>query len=108
MQGSCIRTDSDARITPSIGQLRAWRTGKQQIGPSHMEEAVQKRVTCEAAAIALMKEKTSIIKRPLNEDGDKVIALGLKKRNTRRCSSKHSADSKQLVTANLDTHNLTL
>jgi arsenate reductase (glutaredoxin) len=41
-----------------------------------LDEAVQKKVTSETAAIALMKEKTSVIKRPLIEDGEKVVALG--------------------------------
>lgn len=41
-----------------------------------LDEAVQKKVTSEVAAISLMKEKTSVIKRPLIEDGEKVIALG--------------------------------
>lgn len=36
----------------------------------------QQNVRDEDAAIALMKEKTSVIKRPLIEAGDKVIALG--------------------------------
>jgi arsenate reductase-like glutaredoxin family protein len=33
-------------------------------------------VTNEAGAIALMKEKTSVIKRPLIEHDNKVLALG--------------------------------
>jgi len=41
-----------------------------------LEEAVQKKVTNESAAIALMKEKTSVIKRPLIEENGKVVALG--------------------------------
>jgi arsenate reductase (glutaredoxin) len=39
-----------------------------------LDEAEQKKVTNEKAAIALM-EKTSVIKRPLIEDGDKVLLL---------------------------------
>lgn len=41
-----------------------------------LDEAVQKKVTSETAAIALMQEKTSVIKRPLIEDKGKVLALG--------------------------------
>jgi arsenate reductase len=41
-----------------------------------LDAATQAKVTNEAAAIALMKEKTSVIKRPLIEQGDRVIALG--------------------------------
>ncbi len=39
-------------------------------------EAVQQKVTSEKAAIAVMKEKTSIIKRPLIEDNDQVMVVG--------------------------------
>src|SRR6478609_7447885 len=41
-----------------------------------LDEAVQKKVANEKSAIALMMEKTSVIKRPLIEDGDKVLLLG--------------------------------
>lgn len=41
-----------------------------------LDKAVQAKVTGETSAIALMREKTSVIKRPLIEDGDKVVALG--------------------------------
>jgi len=41
-----------------------------------LEEAVQKRITNEPAAINLMREKTSVIKRPLIERDGKVMALG--------------------------------
>jgi len=41
-----------------------------------LDEAVQKKVTSESAAIALMKAKTSVIKRPLIEENGKVVALG--------------------------------
>lgn len=41
-----------------------------------LDEAVQKKITNEPAAITLMKEKTSVIKRPLIEENGKVIALG--------------------------------
>jgi len=41
-----------------------------------LDEAVQKNVTNEKSAIALMREKTSVIKRPLIEKDGKVLALG--------------------------------
>ena len=41
-----------------------------------LDEAVQKKITSESAAIALMKDKTSVIKRPLIEENGKVLALG--------------------------------
>jgi Spx/MgsR family transcriptional regulator len=41
-----------------------------------LDEETQHKVTSESSAIALMKEKTSIIKRPLIEKDGEVIALG--------------------------------
>ncbi len=41
-----------------------------------LDEAVLAKVTNEKAAIALMLEKTSVIKRPLIEENSKVILLG--------------------------------
>jgi Spx/MgsR family transcriptional regulator len=41
-----------------------------------LEESVQKKITDEKSAIALMLEKTSVIKRPLIEEKNKVLALG--------------------------------
>jgi Spx/MgsR family transcriptional regulator len=41
-----------------------------------LEEDVQKKVVNEKSAIALMIEKTSVIKRPLVEINNKVILLG--------------------------------
>jgi arsenate reductase len=41
-----------------------------------LDEKTQAAITNEAKAIALMMEKTSVIKRPLIEDGDKVVTLG--------------------------------
>ena len=41
-----------------------------------LDEATQQKVANEKAAIALMLEKTSVIKRPLIEKNGKVIALG--------------------------------
>lgn len=41
-----------------------------------LDEPTQKKVTSEKAAIALMLEKTSVIKRPLIEENGKVVLLG--------------------------------
>jgi Spx/MgsR family transcriptional regulator len=41
-----------------------------------LDDDVKARVANQASAIALMKEKTSVIKRPLLERDGKVIALG--------------------------------
>lgn len=41
-----------------------------------LDESVQKKITTEKAAIALMIEKNSVIKRPLIEEKGKVIVLG--------------------------------
>ena len=41
-----------------------------------LDEATQQKITSEKAAIALMLDKMSVIKRPLVEDSGKVIALG--------------------------------
>src|SRR5687767_2595368 len=41
-----------------------------------LDEATQAKIKSEAAAIALMKEKTSVIKRPLIEKDGKVVVLG--------------------------------
>ncbi len=41
-----------------------------------LEDAVQEKVTNEKSAIALMIDKTSVIKRPLIEEKGKVILLG--------------------------------
>ncbi len=41
-----------------------------------LDEKIQNRVTNEKAAIALMMEKSSVIKRPLIENNGKVLLLG--------------------------------
>ncbi|AYD46715.1 ArsC family reductase [Arachidicoccus soli] len=41
-----------------------------------LDDATKNKVTSETKAIELMMEKTSVIKRPLIENGTKVIALG--------------------------------
>lgn len=44
-------------------------------------ETVQSKITTEKSAIALMIEKTSVIKRPLLEKNGKVISLGFDESN---------------------------
>lgn len=46
-----------------------------------LDEATQKKVTNEKAAIDLMIEKTSVIKRPLIEENGVVVALGFDEAN---------------------------
>jgi len=46
-----------------------------------LDESVQATVTNEKAAIALMQEKTSVIKRPLIEEKGKVLTLGFDESN---------------------------
>jgi len=41
-----------------------------------LDEKEQNKITNASAAIALIKEKTSVIKRPLIEENGKVLALG--------------------------------
>lgn len=41
-----------------------------------LDDAIQTSIINEKSAIALMKEKTSVIKRPLIEKNGKVVALG--------------------------------
>lgn len=41
-----------------------------------LEDDVKEKITTQAAAISLMREKTSVIKRPLIEQDGKVLALG--------------------------------
>jgi arsenate reductase len=41
-----------------------------------LDDATKEQITNETAAIALMQEKTSVIKRPLLEENGKVITLG--------------------------------
>lgn len=49
-----------------------------------LDEAVQRKITNEKAAIALMMEKTSVIKRPLIEKDGKVLALGFDEEDYQR------------------------
>lgn len=45
-----------------------------------LDDPIQTSITNEKSAIALMKEKTSVIKRPLIEKNGKVVALGFDKK----------------------------
>jgi arsenate reductase (glutaredoxin) len=69
-------------ITPA--RLEAW---SKQVGWENLvnkrgttwrqlDEIEQKKITGERTAIALMMEKNSVIKRPLIEEGGKIILLG--------------------------------
>ena len=49
-----------------------------------LDEAVQLKVINESAAIALMKDKTSVIKRPLIENNGKVVLLGFEEDQYRK------------------------
>jgi Spx/MgsR family transcriptional regulator len=49
-----------------------------------LDEATQTKVRDERSAIELMKEKTSVIKRPLIEANDKVLALGFDETNYKK------------------------
>ncbi len=60
-----------------IGQV-GWESLVNKRGTTwrQLDEATQKKITNEKAAIELMIEKTSVIKRPLIEDKGKVVVLG--------------------------------
>jgi len=49
-----------------------------------LDDETQSRITSEKEAIALMKEKTSVIKRPLIEDNGKVLTLGFDEETFRK------------------------
>jgi len=68
---------TDAKLKDWIKQV-GWESLVNKRGTTwkQLDESVKDAVTNQAAAIALMKEKTSVIKRPLIEVDGKVIALG--------------------------------
>jgi arsenate reductase len=68
---------TEARLTAWCGQV-CWESLVNKRGTTwrQLEEAAQKKVINEKSAIALMKEKTSVIKRPLIERNGKVLLLG--------------------------------
>ena len=67
-----------------VAQLKNWSkqvgweslVNKKGMTWRQLDEDVQRRITNEKNAIALMMEKNSIIKRPLVEKDGKVVALG--------------------------------
>jgi Spx/MgsR family transcriptional regulator len=68
---------SDAKLKSWSKQV-GWESLVNKRGTTwrQLDPSVQEKTTSETAAIALMKEKTSVIKRPLIEKNEKVIALG--------------------------------
>lgn len=73
-------------------KLRAWAkqvgweklVNKKGATWRQLDEQTQLRVINEEAAIALMKEKTSVIKRPLIEVNDKIVTLGFEENEYER------------------------
>lgn len=68
---------TDSKLKEWIKQV-GWESLVNKRGTTwrQLDEKVQLAVKDEKSAIALMKEKTSVIKRPLIEINGKVIALG--------------------------------
>ena len=68
---------SEAKLKEWVKQV-GWESLVNKKGTTwrQLDEAAKAKVTNQAAAIALMKEKTSVIKRPLIEKNGNVIALG--------------------------------
>lgn len=68
---------SDAKLKEWSKQV-GWESLVNKRGTTwrQLDEATQAAVKNEKSAIALMKEKTSVIKRPLIEEDGKVVVLG--------------------------------
>ena len=68
---------TDAKLKEWIRQV-GWESLVNKKGTTwrQLDDAVKGSITNQAAAIALMKEKTSVIKRPLIEVEGRVVALG--------------------------------
>lgn len=68
---------TEAKLKIWVDQL-GWESLVNKKGTTwrQLEETTQKSITGEAAAIGLMKDKTSVIKRPLIEKDGKVLLLG--------------------------------
>ena len=68
---------TDAKLKEWIKQV-GWESLVNKKGTTwrQLGDDVKVKVTTQAAAIALMKEKTSVIKRPLIEQDGKVLVLG--------------------------------
>ncbi len=68
---------SDTKLKQWIAQV-GWEALVNKRGTTwrQLPPAVQEKVKNQSAAIALMKEKTSVIKRPVIESGGAVVAVG--------------------------------
>jgi arsenate reductase (glutaredoxin) len=68
---------TDAKLKEWIKQV-GWESLVNKKGTTwrQLDDATKARVTNQTSAMALMKEKTSVIKRPLLERDGKVVALG--------------------------------
>lgn len=68
---------SDAKLKEWSSQV-GWESLVNKRGTTwrQLDESIQSQITNQASAIALMKEKTSVIKRPLVEANGKVLTLG--------------------------------
>jgi Spx/MgsR family transcriptional regulator len=68
---------TEAKLKEWSGQI-GWESLVNRKGMTwrQLADSVKEKVKSESSAIRLMKEKTSVIKRPLIEKNGKVIALG--------------------------------
>lgn len=68
---------TDAKLKEWIKQV-GWESLVNKKGTTwrQLEDSIKEKVSTQSAAIALMKEKTSLIKRPLIEQDGQVITLG--------------------------------
>lgn len=66
-----------SKLKEWTGQV-GWETLVNKRGTTwrQLDESTQKKITTEKAAIELMIEKTSVIKRPLIEQNGKIVTLG--------------------------------
>ena len=57
---------------------KGWETLVNKRGTTwrQLDASVQEKVSDESSAITLMKEKTSVIKRPVVESGGRILVLG--------------------------------
>jgi len=72
-----VKGITDAKLKEWVKQV-GWEPLVNKKGTTwrQLDEDVKAGVTSQSSAIALMKEKTSVIKRPLLEREGKVVALG--------------------------------
>ena len=80
-----VKGITDAKLKDWIRQV-GWESLVNKRGTTwrQLDEAIQSSVTNEKSAIALMKEKTSVIKRPLIEEDGKVVVLGFDEEEYRK------------------------